>query len=402
MTQRIDYSGPALFSGGFRPFFLAAMLFGLGVVPVWFFVWRGTVAFDGTFDVIDWHVHEMIFGYGAAVLAGFLFTAVPNWTGNMPTRGWPLALLLALWLAGRLALWGALGMPDFGVFLVDQAFLLAVASMVAREIVAGKNWRNLRVIVPVMLLWATNVAFHVQVMAGGTTDVARRLGIAILVFLIMLIGGRIIPSFTRNWLAKAESARLPIPPNRFDTLCIAGGAAALLSWSLAPETAATGAVAMLAAALHVARLLRWRGPATWRSPLLLMLHVAYLLIPVGFAGVATASVGLVGNSVPAHLFGIGAIGGMTVAVMMRATLGHTGRELVSGPVLTTAFALVLAATVTRIAGPMEFWPGVDGIVLAAICWTVAFALLVSRLGPWLLKEKEARRSPCRPGTSRNC
>ncbi|SFC24943.1 NnrS family protein [Tropicimonas isoalkanivorans] len=393
MTERRDYSGPALFSGGFRPFFLAATLFGLCVVPVWLFVWRGDIALAGPFPAIDWHVHEMIFGYGAAVLAGFLFTAVPNWTGRMPARGWPLALLLLLWLAGRMAVWGALGIPGIGVFFVDQAFLLAVVAMIVREIVAGRNWRNLRVVIPVALLWVTNVAFHFQVMSDGSTEAVRRLGIAILVFLIMLIGGRIVPSFTRNWLAKAGIQRMPVPPNRFDALCIAVGVVALLIWSLAPEAVATAIIASVAAALHLARLLRWRGVATWRSPLLWMLHVAYLTIPFGLLAAAVAAMGWVGASVPVHVFGIGAVGGMTVAVMMRATMGHTGRALSAGPVLTTAFAFVLAATITRIAGTMEFWPGVDGILLAGVFWTAAFALLVFRLAPWLLREKEARRSP---------
>ncbi|MFD0981866.1 NnrS family protein [Tropicimonas aquimaris] len=393
MTIRSDYRGPALFSGGFRPFFLAAMLFAIGVIPAWYLAWRGEIALGGPFPAVDWHIHEMIFGYGAAVVAGFLFTAVPNWTGRLPTRGWPLAGLLALWVAGRLALAGAFPLPPTGVLAIDQAFLLAVVAMIAREIVAGKNWRNLKVLVPVTLLWAANLAFHAEVQLEGTCDLSRRAGTALLIFLIMLIGGRIVPSFTRNWLAKAGAQRMPVPFNRFDGLCIGAGTIALVVWCVLPDTPLAGFAAAAAAGLHLGRLARWRGMASWRSPLLLMLHAAYLMIPLGFVSVAAAAAGLAGPDVPSHLFGIGAIGGMTVAVMMRASLGHTGRNLVAGPWLTASFVLVLLAALARLAGYEPLLKGIDGISLAAVFWTVAFALLATRLAPWLLTDKAAARAP---------
>ncbi|SNT39321.1 NnrS family protein [Tropicimonas sediminicola] len=393
MTIRSDYRGPALFSGGFRPFFLAATLFAIGVVPAWYLAWRGEIALGGPFPAVDWHIHEMIFGYGAAVVAGFLFTAVPNWTGRLPARGWPLAGLLALWIAGRMALAGALPLPPTGVLAIDQAFLLAVVAMITREIIAGKNWRNLKVLVPVSLLWAANLAFHAEVQIEGTSDLSRRAGTALLIFLIMLIGGRIVPSFTRNWLARAGAQRMPVPFNRFDALSIGAGTIALVAWCLVPDTPMAGLASAVAAGLHLARLARWRGMATWRSPLLLMLHAAYLMIPLGFVGAAAAAAGLVGLDVPSHLFGIGAIGGMTVAVMMRASLGHTGRNLVAGPWLTASFVLVLLASLARLAGYEPLLGRIDGIALAATFWAAAFALLAARLTPWLLTDKAAVRRP---------
>ena len=319
MKTREIYQGPALFSYGFRPFFLFAGLFAVAVIPMWWLIWRGDVSISGHLAPTDWHIHEMIFGYGAAVVAGFLFTAVPNWTGRMPTRGWPLAVLLALWLAGRAGVAGVLPVGPVGAALIDQMFLLAVAAMIAREIVAGRNWKNLKVLVPVSLLWGANILFHIEALTQGVSDIGRRLGIALLIFLIMLIGGRIVPSFTRNWLAQRKSERMPVAFNRYDGVCILFGAGSLVSWVIGPFHVASVLVGSVAALLHLIRLLRWRGLHTWRSPLLLMLHVAYLMVPLGFAAVALAALGLVAPASGAHVLGIGAVGGMTVAAMMRAT-----------------------------------------------------------------------------------
>ena len=395
MSANAEYSGPAVFSHGFRPFFLAAVLFGLAVIPVWLAVWRGALGLGGPFLPVDWHVHEMIFGYGAAVLAGFLFTAVPNWTGRMPVRGWPLAVLLALWVAGRLAVAGLLWLGPVGAMLFDSAFLLAVVGMVTREIIAGKNWRNLKVAIPVALLLAANVLFHVEAMTGGMADTGRRFGTAALIFLVMLIGGRIVPSFTRNWLTRQGATRIPVPFNRFDVACLAAGAAAMLAWTVVPDSSFTGGLLGLSAVLHGLRLVRWRGVATWRSPLLVMLHLAYGFLPVGLLAASLAAVGLAGPQAGAHLLGIGAVGGMTVAVMMRATMGHTGRPLVAGRILATAFAMVAVAAAVRAAGAAGFGPVPDGITLAALLWTAGFLLLALRLVPWLAAPGVTRRRPNR-------
>ncbi|WP_370283584.1 NnrS family protein [Pseudooceanicola sp.] len=395
MKTREIYEGPALFSYGFRPFFLFAGLFAAAVIPMWWLIWRGEISVSGQLAPTDWHIHEMIFGYGAAVVAGFLFTAVPNWTGRMPTRGWPLMVLLALWLAGRAGVAGLLPVGPVGAAIIDQMFLLAVAAMIAREIVAGRNWKNLKVLVPVSLLWGANILFHVEALTQGVSDIGRRLGIALLIFLIMLIGGRIVPSFTRNWLAQRSSERMPVAFNRFDGLCILVGAAALVSWVVAPFHAASVLAGGAAAVLHLVRLLRWRGLAAWRSPLLLMLHVAYLMVPLGFGSIGAGAAGLVGPAVSAHVLGIGAVAGMTLAVMMRATMGHTGRPLVAGPWLTSAFALICAATLARVAGQDVSLGGLDGVDLSAILWTLAFGVYLWRVAPWLIGPKVARKAVSR-------
>jgi uncharacterized protein involved in response to NO len=302
-------------------------------------------------------------------------------------------LLLSLWVAGRISVAGLTGLGPVAVALIDQVFLLAVATMIAREILAGKNWRNLKVLIPVSLLWLANVLFHVEAMAQGGADLGRRLGIALLIFLILLIGGRIVPSFTRNWLVQRGAARLPVAFNRFDAVCLLFGAAALIAWVAGPYHPACALFCGAAALLHLVRLARWRGLATWRSPLLLMLHLAYLMVPIGFAAVAAAAIGLAGPASAAHILGIGAVGGMTVAVMMRATMGHTGRTLVAGPALTLSFLLLIAATVARVVGPALAVGAFDGVDLSAALWSAAFAILVWRIGPWLARPKAARKAP---------
>lgn len=394
MSNRTTYVGPALLSMGFRPFFLMSALFALVVVPVWILVWNGRLTLGGPFMPTDWHIHEMIWGYTGAVIAGFLFTAVPNWTGRMPTRGWPLATLAGLWLLGRFAVAGVLGLPPLGVLVVDAAFLLAVGAMILREIVAGKNWRNLMVLVPVLVFLAANVVFHLEALWHGTSDIGRRLGLAVVVFLITLIGGRIIPSFTRNWLVKQGAAKMPVPFNRFDGVCLATGAVSLLIWSCYPG-AVTGTALVLAGLLHALRLARWRGQATWRSPLLIMLHMAYAFVPLGLVTTGLAGWDLLPLAVGLHLLGVGAIGGMTLAVMMRATMGHTGRELAAGPWLAGAFGLLVVATGLRVVLADAVVFGLSGLTLAAFFWTVGFGVFALRVGPWLLQPQAAKRQPNR-------
>lgn len=395
MSSRVPFVGPALFSYGFRPFFLAATLFALLVVPLWWSVWRGGIALGGPFAPADWHAHEMIFGYGAAVVAGFLFTAVPNWTGRLPTRGRPLAVLLVLWLVGRLSVAGLIGLGPVSVLLADQVFLLAVTAMIAREVVAGENWRNLKVLVPVSLLWLANVMFHFEAMISGDAGHGRRFGMALLVFLIMLIGGRIIPSFSRNWLVQRGVTPLPTAFNRFDAVCLVIGVAALIGWVAAPFGLVTAVLAGSAAVLHLVRLARWRGHVTWRSPLLLMLHVAYLMVPLGLAAVSASALDLIAQNIGAHVLGIGAVTAMTVAVMMRATMGHTGRALIAGRALAISFALVLMAMVFRVTSGQIAIGALDGIDLAAGAWVAAFVILAWRLAPWLLRPKIAQKAVSR-------
>ncbi|MBP1807409.1 NnrS family protein [Rubellimicrobium aerolatum] len=390
-SPRSPHAGPALLSHGFRPFFLLASSFATLAVPAWMLAWTGRLELAGPFVPTDWHIHEMIYGFGGAVVAGFLFTAVPNWTGRMPVRGWPLAALGGLWALGRVAVAGGLPLGAGGVAVVDVGFLAVVAAMILREIVAGRNWRNLMVLIPVTVLLAGNAAFHAEAMREGSADLGRRLGIGVMVFLILLIGGRIIPSFTRNWLAKRGAERMPVPTNRFDMACLIVSAVALLAWAVVPGPV-TGAGLAVAGVAQAVRMARWRGGVTWRSPLLVMLHVAFAFAPLGLVATGAAEWGWWPLALGLHLWGVGAIGGMTLAVMMRATMGHTGRELVAGPWLSAAFGAVVVAAALRSVWPEAEVAGVTGLDLAAALWTVAFGSFVLKAGPWLVGPSAGRRT----------
>ncbi len=386
------YYGPTLLSYGFRPFFLLALVFGATVIPLWLSIYMGTIQLNGSFSAIDWHIHEMLFGYAAAVICGFLFTAIPNWTGRMPVQGWPLGLLVGLWIAGRFAMAGTGGArPAIIIMVVDNAFLFAVCAVVVIEIIAGRNWRNLKVVIPVIMFLAANITFHIEVITQGTSEYGRRFGFAVVIFLITLIGGRIIPSFTRNWLAKTNPGRLPVPFNRFDAICLLASVTALTVWVITPETPITGWLLGAAALLHTVRLLRWCGYRTVRSPILLILHIAYTFIPLGLATLAANQ-----QTAGLHLLGIGAIGGMTTAVIIRASLGHTGRALYISPILILAFTLIMLAAIIRSSIPDFEIIGLSGLEITAILWSIGFIIMVAKVGPWLCRKKVSPRSPNKP------
>ncbi len=388
MRPKTPYAGPSLFSYGFRPLFFAAGGFAALVIPLWMAVRAGDIALAGPFTPTDWHIHELLFGYASAVLAGFLFTAIPNWTGRLPTRGWPLMAVTALWGLGRLAVAGMLGLGPVAVLVVDVAFLAAIGAMITIEIVAGRNWSNLKVVVPVLAYLAANITFHLEAMLSGSADYGRRLGFAMLVLLIGLISGRIIPSFTRNWLASRGPGPLPAPFARFDGVALAVTLAALVLWVAQPDSRLAGAALLVAALVQTVRLSRWCGWRVLPSPLLLMLHVAFAFIPAGLAAVGLSVLGMLPAAVGLHLLGIGGIGGMTLAVMMRASLGHTGRALQAGPTLSLAFAAVALAALVR-----AFLPSEPGLWATATLWTLGFALFVARLAPVLTRPNASRRAP---------
>lgn len=366
------YSGPALLSYGFRPFFLLGALYAGGEVLVWLPLLHGEIAISTVFPPRDWHVHEMLYGYLPAVMTGFLLTAIPNWTGRLPIQGAPLLVLVATWVAGRVAI-AVSGLTGwFPAAVVDGAFLVLVAAAIAREIIVGKNWRNLKVVAVVTVLAAGNIAFHLEVHVLGSAEYSIRLGIAAFVTLLMLIAGRIIPSFTRNWLARENPGRLPAPFGRFDTVAIMVSAAALLVWVCIPATRITGAALAVGGALQAARLLRWAGDRTSREPLLLVLHIGYAFVPLGFLLLAAASFDLAPASAGIHAWMVGGVGTMTLAVMTRTSLGHTGRELTASLATQVIYAAVLLAAVARIGAALEPRWNETLLQAAAFAWAAAF------------------------------
>lgn len=388
LERRRAYAGPALFSYGFRPFFLAAGIWAAAGILLWLPQYLGLFAISTRLSPLDWHIHEMLYGYVTAAIAGFLLTAIPNWTGRLPVSGWPLAALALLWLAGRAAILCSHLIGGTLAAVIDASFLIVLAAVAAREIVAGKNWRNLRVLIVLGVLTVGNIVFHAEVLLTGSADYGIRIGIAAVVLLISLIGGRIVPSFTNNWLSRNNPGRLPIPFSRFDMATIAVSAAALVAWIAAPAHPATGIMMMLAGGLHSIRLMRWAGDRTLADRLVLVLHVGYAFVPLGFLLIGLSALTF---SVPAtagvHAWTAGAIGLMTLAVMTRATLGHTGRPLRAGPLTQTIYVAIVLAALARIAA--AFAGSAALLELAAITWISGFVLFALLYGPLLAAQKPA-------------
>ena len=384
------WTGPAILTYGFRPFFLGAALWAAIAMAVWVVMLTGVFSLPTAFDPVAWHAHEFLFGYVTAVVAGFLLTAVPNWTGRLPIVGWPLAGLFGLWIVGRVAIAVSAHLPALVVALADLAMPVVLGAVILREIVAGRNWRNLVVFTMLTMLIVANAMFHWEAAHGlaAAQGYGLRLGLGSALMMISVVGGRIVPSFTRNWLARRGDGRLPVPPMQpFDKAALLALAAALLLWVAAPVGASTGWALLLAGFLHFVRLARWAGDRTVAEPLVLVLHAAYLLLPLGalFLGAEIVRPGLLGVAAAQHLWMAGAIGLMTLAVMTRATLGHTGQALSAGLGTTALYLAVIAAMLARVAAGI--WPPHSDWLhtLSGLLWLCAFGGFALLYGPPLLR-----------------
>ena len=389
LERRRKYAGPALFSYGFRPLFLAGAAWSAACIVLWIPQFMGDFSLRTAYPPLDWHIHELLYGYVAAVVAGFLLTAIPNWTGRLPINGLPLMAFAALWVAGRIAilLSGQIGIVPAA--LIDIAFLATLAFVAAREIIAGSNWRNLRVLALVGILIAGNIIFHAEVYLSGIADYGIRIGIAGIIMLISLVGGRIVPSFTHNWLARRDEGRMPAPFSRFDMATIAVSLAALTLWVALPDNVVTGGALIVAAIMQAVRLARWAGDRTIADRLVLVLHAGYAFVSIGFAlvGISTLYPLVIPASVGIHAWTAGAIGLMTLAVMSRASLGHTGQPLSASGGTQAVYLLALLSALLRMLA------GFDGSMMvmeaAGIAWAAAFFGFVLLYGPLLVRGRKS-------------
>ncbi|MCF2524661.1 NnrS family protein [Bradyrhizobium sp. G127] len=381
------YQGPAVLSYGFRPFFLLGAAYAGLAILAWLPMFLGELTLRTAFVPRDWHVHEMLYGYLPAVITGFLFTAIPNWTGRLPIQGAPLLALVVVWVLGRFAVTCSAQIGWFAAMLIDISFLTLIAAAAGREIFAGRNWGNLKVVALIALLLVGNIAFHLEAHFAGAADYGIRAGIAVVVLLILLIGGRIVPSFTRNWLVRENPGRLPSPFARFDMAIVILSAAALLVWVVRQDGLLVGILLTLMAVLHIIRLGRWAGDRTSRERLVLILHIGYAFIPAGFLLAAAAALDFVPPSAGIHAWMAGAAGVMTLAVMTRASLGHTGQQLVASPTTQGIYVAIVIAALARICAVIvPAWSG-PLLHMAAFAWAAAFLGFAVCFGPALMSEK---------------
>jgi uncharacterized protein involved in response to NO len=385
-------AAPPILRGGFRPFFFFAAAWAAVAILVWLGAFLHGLPLGSGFNALAWHRHEMLFGFAGAAIVGFLLTAIPNWTGRLPIAGAPLAALAALWLAARAAVWfsGTFGLGIAAA--LDVGFFVVFAIVAGREVLAAKN-QNVPA-VGMVVLFACADAWDYAVASGSTGDEAMpsRAAIAVVVALISLIGGRIIPSFTRNWMAKQRLAgTLPGQPSGLDTASPVLTLLALVAWAVWPQEPWIAAPLVLAGMVHIVRLSRWRGWRTWRDPLVLVLHVGYAWIPVGLLLLAASAAGApVQTTAGVHALTAGAIATMILAVMTRASLGHTGRPLRAGTATAAIYVCVTLGAGLRVltgVGLIEYRMGLE---LSGGVWAMAFALFAFAYAPVLFQSLKAK------------
>lgn len=381
------YRGPAIFSFGFRPFFLFGAIWAAVAAPLWLtsYAHGGGLAEAGI--GLDWHIHEMMFGFVGAIVGGFLLTAVPNWTGRLPVVGWRLAALFLLWLGGRLAMFLAPGAWK----ALDLAFLIVFALVIWREVLAGRNWRNVPVAVMVSLLVLADAGVHLGSEPG--LGVSMRLALAVVAMLIALIGGRVTPSFTRNWLLKRNGPTLPAPGGKIDQGVLATTGLALIAWVAAPHSLLSGIPLILAGGLNLFRLSRWRGQATVAEPLVLILHIGYFWLTIALVLMGLAAGGMaVASSAGVHALTAGAMGVMILAMMTRASRGHTGRPLAAGWGTGLLYLFVNLAAVCRVAAGLLPDLHMVALIISMVFWSAAFGGFALLYGPMLLKSRPDARA----------
>ena len=379
-----------LLSRGFRPFFLGAALWAAIALVLWLVILTTGLSLPTRFSPLDWHIHEMLFGFVLAAVAGFLLTAIPEWTGREPVSGTLLGLLCGFWLLGRVDALFCAFIPLWLAIAADIAFPAALAAVVARELIGSGQRARFPMVVPISALTLAQLLMDLGSEAGigGLGAYGWRLGLAGILILISVIGGRIVPAFTRNWLTRRGQLRVPPAAGIVDRAALGLLHAALIVWVFFPEARATGLALFVGSAANLWRLSRWRGAATRAEPLLVVLHVGYAWL---VAGVAALGVTVWDPAFPLsaaiHALTVGAIGTMILAVMTRVTRGHTGRVLVADRSTAVIYALIGVATAARITAAFTTQTRVDWLLTAGALWIGAFGLFSLRYAPWLLRPR---------------
>ncbi|MGU5763403.1 NnrS family protein [Aeromonas hydrophila] len=384
----------SLFRLGFRPFFLLGALFSALAMLGWLGQLNGWFVLPGIGNPIWWHAHEMLFGFGAAIVAGFLLTAVQNWTAHPGVRSWPLVLVVVLWALPR-ALLPWLGEHNTLLMAADLLWLPLCAWYLAKPIVVTRQWRNLFFVPLLVVLTLLNAASWLW--QAQWADMEHLLITTVLLFttLIAVMGGRVIPFFT----ARATGMEKAVPILWLERAALATLWLTLVSWLLLPTPWVTSLYLLplyiVAAVLHLWRQLRWRLPSTLGQPLLWSLHLAYLFIPLGLLALGALAAGLpISLSLASHLLSAGCMGTMILGMIARVSLGHSGRALQVGRRIQCAFALVIMATLIRVLIPL-LWPAytLHGWNLSGLAWSLAYGLFVWVYAPILTSP----RADGRPG-----
>lgn len=382
----------ALFGLGFRPFFLLAGLSASLMMFLRIISYRWGEAFPNYFDSTSWHSHEMLFGYGVAVIAGFLLAAVGNWINHPMPKGKPLAALVVLWLSGRILPFFPQYIPDWLIAFSDWIFLPVLLAVIGIPIVRAKNVRNYGFLMVLGVMSLANAEVHLRQLGFAITDLPFGITfmLNLLILMIVLMGGRVIPFFTRSSLPEAATKiRMPVE------WAAVGFSIALMAGEviqLSPDI--LGILAGSAAILHALRLVGWHDIRVWKTPLLWVLHLGYAWIVVGYALTALAKYGMILPFLATHAFTAGGIGMVTLGMMARVSLGHSGRPLLPPRLTVLAFALLNVSALLRVVAPVFFISNYGSwILLSGSLWILAYLFFLWDYFPMLI----APRVDGRPG-----
>ena len=392
----ISSSKNALLAHPFRPFFLLTGVYGALIVLAWMGFLFGGWPLPLAWSPLHWHSHEMVYGMVPAAIAGFLLTAMTNWTGAPPLNNKGLLALVLLWLAGRLAFWFAGWLPVWLVAAVDLAFLPALAIYAATILLRYQNRRNLMLVAVLSVLTAGNLLMHIGFVYGKTSFLilGQNLGINMVTLIMVIIAGRIVPAFTANWLRmQGGNPEWVKRPMWVSNLAI-GSVALLALLSLGAPAVLVGIAALLAGLSNGLRLVQWSGWRTARNPLLWILHLGYFWIVVGLLLRSAEAFNLgVSNSLWQHALGVGAMATLILGVMTRVAMGHTGRPLGLVRFGIIIYGAITLAVILRLLVAAQLLHYSLGATLAALSWILAFALFVFLYWPIL----SAPRADGRPG-----
>lgn len=392
MLQRV-------FSAGFRIFFLAAAIYGVFAGLIWV-IWLAGGAAESRVDIMPfgdaphlWHAHEMIFGYASAALGGFFLTAVPNWTGAKAAREIFIISAFACWLIGRLAVWYAGVLPDGLVMVADLLFIPILAAKIGSQLLKRPKPQNMMFLAILALFWLANLLVHLEVIGWSqdTADTGLRAGLLALCAMVAVLGGRVTPAFTRNAMKNAgePEASWPHTPDILNKLTLIGALALPVVVMLQLPSQLCGLLAIAFGIVQLLRIKGWSGGWAIRQPLLAALHLGLSMLALGLILWGLAGLGIGSEVAGLHLIGIGGIGGMTLAVMGRATLGHSGRPLKASWPMTLGYGLIVAAAALRWLSSSltaKLSAGASELLIlgAGGMWVLAFTLFLIAIAPAIL------------------
>ena len=369
---------------GFRPFFLFSGIAAVVLMVLWLIALMGKLTPPAYYGMIHWHGHEMIFGYSAAVAGGFLLTAARNWTGIQTLRYWPLGGLALVWLLARLLPW--LTVPGWLIALVDSLFLPLLALALAFPLFKSRQKHNIPLVFLILAMGLGNILVHLQLLGWvpGLLPIGNALGVAMIVTLLVVMGGRVIPFFIERGLPGAQIRKWAI----VERLAVPSMIAYVLAYSLFPESIITGIVVAATAVVQGWRVAGWYQKKIWSVSLLWVLWLGYSFLALGLAIQALGAFGLIPTLYSLHILTVGGIGVLTLGMMARVAIGHTGRHMQAHPAISWAFALIVVAAVVRGVLPMllpEYY--LWWLKIAGTLWIAAFAIFAWIYTPMLIKPR---------------